>query len=86
MPRIIIVCTVVLLWLLGDVHTGWACPLCKEALVDPTQLKQTLSTAQGYALSIGLLLAVPFGLVAGLILLIFRAQTRARAGASLDKP
>ncbi len=57
-----------------------ACPLCKEALFDPTQLKQTLSTAQGYALSIGLLLAVPCGLVAGLILLILRAQTRARRG------
>ncbi|MBI3011455.1 MAG: hypothetical protein HYY58_03050 [Candidatus Omnitrophica bacterium] len=51
-----------------------ACPLCKESLFDPTQLQQKLSMAKGYALSIGLLLAMPAGLVGALALLIVRAQ------------
>jgi hypothetical protein len=51
-----------------------ACPGCKEALFDPGQLQQKLSTAKGYALSIGLLLAVPFSLVAGGILFLVRAS------------
>jgi len=51
-----------------------ACPGCKESLFDPTQLHQKLSTAKGYALSIGLLLAMPAGLVGALALLIVRAQ------------
>jgi len=53
-----------------------ACPGCKEALFDPSQLPQRLSTARGYALSIGLLLVVPAGLVGGIALRI--AQTRRR--------
>ena len=53
-----------------------ACPGCKEALFDPGQLQQKLATARGYALSIGLLLAVPFGLVAGVAALIVRATRR----------
>ena len=54
----------------------WACPGCKEALFDPGQLSQKLSTARGYALSIGLLLAVPVGLVGGIAALIILAQRR----------
>ena len=53
-----------------------ACPGCKEALFDPGQLAQKLSTARGYAISIGLLLAVPFTLVAGMTALIVRAARR----------
>ena len=53
-----------------------ACPGCKEALFDPAQLPQKLATARGYAMSIGLLLAVPFGLVGGITTLIIRAQRR----------
>jgi len=53
-------------------------PGCKEALFDPGQLSQKLSTARGYAISIGLLLAVPFVLVAGTAALIVRAQRRRR--------
>ena len=52
---------------------GLACPGCKEALFDPGQLAQKLSTAKGYALSIGLLLSVPFALVAGITALVVRA-------------
>ena len=56
--------------------TGWSCPGCKEALFDPAQLPQRLSTARGYALSIGLLLMVPATLIGGLTALIVRAQRR----------
>ena len=56
---------------------GWACPLCKEALFDPGQIQQKLSTAKGYALSIGLLLAMPLGLIGSVAFLIRRAQCRA---------
>ena len=62
-------------WLL-EPAVGWACPGCKEALFDPGQLGQKLSTARGYAISIGLLLAVPFTLVAGMTALIVRAARR----------
>ena len=53
-----------------------ACPLCKEALFDPGQLQQKLSTAKGYALSILLLLSVPVALIGGITTLIARAQHR----------
>jgi hypothetical protein len=54
----------------------WACPGCKEALFDPGQLKQRRSTARGYALSIGLMLAVPALLVVGLSAGIIRSARR----------
>ena len=56
----------------------FACPGCKEALFDPGQLVQKLATAKGYALSIGVLLAVPFLLIGGYTLAITRAARRAR--------
>ncbi|MDP3723861.1 MAG: hypothetical protein Q8R91_10290 [Candidatus Omnitrophota bacterium] len=55
-----------------------ACPGCKEALFDPSQLPQRLSTARGYALSIGLMLGVPIALVGGVALLILHARGRSR--------
>jgi len=55
-----------------------ACPLCKEALFDPSQLHQRISTAKGYALSIGLLLLVPTGLIAGVAMSIIRSARRAQ--------
>jgi uncharacterized membrane protein YozB (DUF420 family) len=51
-----------------------ACPLCKEALADPTQVTQRLATAKAYALSIGVLLAVPVTLITSVTLLILRAH------------
>ena len=53
-----------------------ACPGCKEALFDPGQLQQKLSTAQGYAWSIALLLACPAVLVLGVTALVVRASRR----------
>ena len=55
-----------------------ACPMCKESLFDPGQLPQKLSTARGYALSIGLMLAVPAALIAGVTMLVVRAARRAK--------
>ena len=55
-----------------------ACPGCKEALFDPGQLAEKLATAKGYALSIGVLLAVPFLLIGGYTLAIARAARRAK--------
>ena len=53
--------------------TGWACPGCKEALFDPGQLQQKLSTARGYAWSIALLLICPVVLISSVAALIVRA-------------
>ena len=63
----------VLLWMPA---AGWTCPGCNEALFDPGQLQQKLSTARGYALSIGVLLAVPFALVGGITALVIRASRK----------
>ena len=51
-----------------------ACPDCKEALFDPSQLQQKRSTAQGYAISIGMFLTVPAGLVGGLVTLVLKSR------------
>ena len=53
-----------------------ACPACKEALFDPGQLHQKLSTAKGYALSIMLMLSVPVILIGGIATSIIRTQRR----------
>ncbi len=68
-----------------------ACPGCKEALFDPGQLAEKIATAKGYALSIGLLLAVPFLLIAGVIALVARNAHRvaaepARIADGIDTP
>ena len=55
-----------------------ACPACKEAFFDPGQLTQKLSTARAYALSIGLLLAMPAGLLSLITCVVFRAYRRQR--------
>ncbi len=68
-----------LVTLLGWARSAQACPGCKEALFDPEQLPQKLSTAMGYALSIGLMLLVPAGLVTAVTVSIVRAQRRQRA-------
>ncbi len=57
----------------------WACPGCKDALVEPTELPQRLGAARGYAASIALLLLVPAGLVGGIAALIWRSQRPPRA-------
>ena len=62
-----------LLWLPAIAH---ACPGCKEALFDPGQLAQKLSTSKGYALSIGLLLTTPLLLVGTIAALVVRAARK----------
>lgn len=54
-----------------------ACPMCKEALFDPTQAATASRTATGYALSIALLMLTPLSLVAGMALWIARSIKRA---------
>lgn len=56
-----------------------ACPGCKDALVEPTELPQRLGAARGYAASIALLLLMPAGLVGGIAALIWRSQRPPRA-------
>jgi len=63
-------------WFLYHANVAEACPDAKEALVDPGGLPQRLSAARGYALSIGLLLLIPYGLVGTLTALIVRAHRR----------
>ncbi|MBI4341925.1 MAG: hypothetical protein HY599_00985 [Candidatus Omnitrophica bacterium] len=57
-----------------------ACPGCKEALFDPGQLVEKLATSKGYALSIGLLLLVPFTLVGGIAVAVARASRKRQPG------
>lgn len=70
---------VVLAAWMAPAATALACPACKEALFDPAQARQIMSAAGGYALSIGLLLGVPFALVGGLALMIVRQARRKSA-------
>ncbi len=70
---------VLVYWLLYHMPSAEACPGCKEALFDPAQLQQKLSTAKGYALSIGVLLSVPLVLLGGIVTMVVRARrNRAR--------
>ena len=55
---------------------SWACPGCKEALFDISQARQSLKIAQGYALTIALLLGVPLALLGGVAALVVRAHRR----------
>jgi hypothetical protein len=54
------------------------CPGCKDALVEPSELPQRLGLARGFTVSIGVMLAVPAALLAGLAALIVRSAHRAR--------
>ena len=72
--RVILVWAALMVWLLPGAVS--ACPGCKEALFDPGQMQQQRVTAKGYALSIGLLLLVPFGLVGGGTLYLIRSHRR----------
>lgn len=65
-----------------------ACPGCKEALFDPDQLSQKLASAKGYALSIGMLLTVPFLIIAGFTAFIIASARRMKQAdrSSVDTP
>lgn len=64
-------------YLLSCIPSVLACPGCKEALFDPGQIQQKRSMARGYAISIGILLTMPAGLVGALAALIISARRRA---------
>ena len=76
--------SITLLWLFSQIAE--ACPACKEALFDPGQLHQKLSAAQGYALSIIVLLSVPALLIAGVTALMVREMLKGRRARSLGGP
>jgi hypothetical protein len=57
---------------------AWACPMCKEALVDPARPHAVTRAAKGYAVSIAALIGMPFLLVGGVAALIVRGHRRAR--------
>jgi hypothetical protein len=72
-------------WIVGAASIAWACPGCKEALFDPGEIVQRVSTARGYALSIGLLLGVPASMILGITALIVRSR-RKSAQTRIDTP
>ena len=51
---------------------------CKDALFEPDQLTLRLSSAKGYALSIGLLLGVPAALAGTVATLLVRSHRQRR--------
>jgi len=53
-----------------------ACPMCKEALLDPAGAQTVTRAAKGYAMSIAALVGMPFVLVGGVAMLIVRASRR----------
>ena len=61
-----------------------ACPGCKDALFDPGQIAQRVTTARGYALSIGLLLGMPALLLTGIAALIVRSRRKSQT--RIDTP
>ena len=77
-------CVVGLVWLivlgclLSWPAVAWACPGCKDALFEPDQLTLRLSSAKGYALSIGLLLGVPAALAGTVATLLVRSHRQRR--------
>lgn len=55
-------------WLtLGAAEPTWACPNCKDTLAEHGGRLQI-----GYALSIGLMIAAPFGILGGWAVAIYR--------------
>ena|SRR3989338_1212314 len=67
---------VAIVWTLPAVAS--ACPGCKDALFEPDQLTLRLSSAKGYALSIGLLLGVPAALAVTVTTLLVRSRRQRR--------
>ena len=60
--------------------SAWACPGCKDALVDPAQVGTRLGMARGFAWSIGLLLAMPATLIGAVTLRVVWAARQRKEG------
>ncbi len=63
-----------ILFILLGAATVMACPDCKEMLAEPGQVQQRLAMARAFAVSIGVLLSVPFLLVSVVAWHIVRAS------------
>lgn len=57
---------------------AWACPLCKEALFDPTGAAAQSGVVRGYALSIAAMLGIPTLLIGGFTVVLVRAARRVK--------
>ncbi|HEX9779923.1 MAG TPA: hypothetical protein VGB20_01765 [bacterium] len=66
--------------LLAVAGAAEACPMCKDALIEPGAVAQRVGTAKGYALSIAVLLAVPYALIGGIGMLLVRSARRRHGG------
>lgn len=66
--------------------SAWACPTCKEALLDPGQAQRVLQAATAYAVSIGLLLIVPALLITAVAAAVVRAHRRQVLQSGIDTP
>ncbi|HBQ38822.1 MAG: hypothetical protein A3B73_00525 [Omnitrophica WOR_2 bacterium RIFCSPHIGHO2_02_FULL_63_39] len=55
---------------------AWACPLCKEALFDPSGTAAQSGVVRGYAFSIAALLGVPALMIGGIAWRLARAARR----------
>ena len=65
---------VVAVWMIQA--AAWACPLCKDALVEPGQRAAQSRAARGYALSIAAMLGTPAVLIGGVTTLVARSSRR----------
>ena len=65
-----------LLVFLGASAVAGACPLCKDALVEPGQRAAQSRAARGYAFSIAALLGTPAVLIGGITTLVARSSHR----------
>ena len=61
-----------------------ACPMCKDALLDPGQAATQSRVAQGYALSIAALLGIPVMFIGGVAAWVVMAARR--VGRRVDTP
>ena len=71
--RPVVICMALLMILYAPI-VAWACPMCAEALFSPGEVAAQSRVAQGYAVSLVVLLGTPLLLIGGLIALIVRAS------------
>ena len=59
-------------WLIPS--AAWACPLCKDALVEPGRNATQSRAARAYAISIAALLGAPAVLLGGITTMVVRSS------------
>jgi hypothetical protein len=60
----------------ADIQTLWACPFCSDVLTRSKDAMQALRFGQGISWSLAVMLGVPFLIVAGFGIFIYRATRR----------